>query len=189
MGIKQLTKDDLDAYIREARHFPVDFFCKRHENADFLVSHGPIIVLKEDESGMITQKLPNFAFATQSGGSVEDLVRKEYPAGSVVFELPWHNMDPLLKSMLVIGRAPNAAIHIKDVNVSKFHGYFSLDRQTGLVYVDQKSTNGTRINGKRAEPETKITIKYDDTIVLAGKYKFTYHSSETFYKRVLEKLK
>jgi hypothetical protein len=181
---------DLDEYVKIAKHFPLDFFTHRIHNADVLISHGSITPNRNnsDDIGMQTSKLP-MVFDTRSEKDMDEIMRKEYPEGSVVILLPWRDLGWGLCNMLTIGRSKNCAIYINDGRVSKLHGYFKHTDREGLVYFDNKSTNGTFIRKEELKPETPTPIPYESSIVIANKYKLTYHSAETFYKKVLAKFK
>ena len=53
---------------------------------------------------------------------------------------------------VTIGRAPQSDLVLPDWHVSGSHGSLVVDASTGaLRFVDNRSTNGTRVNGMRVE--------------------------------------
>ena len=69
----------------------------------------------------------------------------------------------------VIGRSPrNATFLIDDETLSREHARMSVEPDAGLRIQDLGSTNGTRLNGRRLQPETPASVANEDVIELGG---------------------
>lgn len=55
-----------------------------------------------------------------------------------------------------VGRARNHDIVLRHDTVSKFHAWFELSRDTGLMVKDMDSTNHTYVEGTRIDKRTKV---------------------------------
>ena len=70
---------------------------------------------------------------------------------------------------VTIGRARECDISVPSQMVSRVHGKVEFDRGV-WVYTDQKSSNGTRVNGKRVE---RVVLQSGDVIDVGG-FMITY---------------
>src|SRR5690606_5893827 len=75
---------------------------------------------------------------------------------------------PLTKSRTVIGRGSDADITIADAGTSRKHVEILWDGERAMVR-DLKSTNGTKLNGRRIteaalEPDSTVTIGRTDIV-------------------------
>ena len=69
----------------------------------------------------------------------------------------------------VIGRSPrNATFLVDDETLSREHARMSVEPEAGLRIQDLGSTNGTRLNGRRLQPETPASVANEDVIELGG---------------------
>jgi hypothetical protein len=68
--------------------------------------------------------------------------------------------------MLTLGRAANNDIVLELLSVSKVHAYFTKGR-AGWSVTDQRSTNGTFVDGQRLEPGTFVALA-DGAVVGIG---------------------
>lgn len=77
---------------------------------------------------------------------------------------------------LRIGRHPDNDIVIDESNVSRFHAQVIPEDDQWIV-IDNRSTNGTRVNGRRIGDagQTQIDLTDGDTIIV-GPASFTFHS-------------
>ena len=69
----------------------------------------------------------------------------------------------LTEEVVTIGRAPDNVFHIDDVSMSSHHAKIS-PSPGGYLLKDLGSTNGTRANGNKLEPETEYALKSGDRI-------------------------
>ncbi len=103
-------------------------------------------------------------------------------AGSSVGE-----MFKITKDEMVLGRSPNADIHLVDDGISRKHAMF-LVRDGAVVVKDNGSTNGTFCNGQKVEDELRLSdgdkLQFGSTTIL----KFTFHDSldESFQRQMYE---
>ena len=88
---------------------------------------------------------------------------------------------------LWVGRAGNCAVQVIHKNVSKLHGYFSYSGGQAS-YADAGSTNGTRINSRRLNPQNEVLVPSKAEVNFGG-VKFTFYSAKDFYEGVLEKIR
>jgi|GEM_PF-5700345 len=83
---------------------------------------------------------------------------------------------PLIKSdrnmfshMITLGRAPNNDVTIGDATLSKVHGWFLLPGKGGTsnwCFVDNNSTNGTKINKHKIQPQRPAYLNFGDEFVM-----------------------
>jgi hypothetical protein len=181
--IERIGAIPLDFYVGEVRECGSQDFLSTHQDSDFLVSHGPI----KRDNPMETMLL---AFKTSSGGSLVDLARSVHEEGSVVYEIPWDNIDwnsPAFRMRKVwVGRAPNLALQLVHGNVSKTHGYFT-NKRGEIFYADIGSTNGSKVNNKRIRPLEDTAVLSGD-ILNVGSVKLTSYSAKDFLG-ILETMK
>ena len=103
-------------------------------------------------------------------------------AGSSVGE-----MFKLQKEEVVLGRAPQADIHLVDDGISRKHAMFVI-KDGKIVVRDNGSTNGTFCNGQKVEGEMQLSdgdkLQFGSTTIL----KFTFHDSldESFQRQMYE---
>lgn len=82
---------------------------------------------------------------------------------------------PLVKStesgpfdlMITFGRAPSNDLQVPFSDVSKLHGYFSLDSK-GWSITDAGSTNGTFLDGSRLRPRQPAPVEIGGQLGLAS---------------------
>lgn len=77
---------------------------------------------------------------------------------------------PLLLKEVTVGRATSTAsweILLQDPSVSRPHARFSKENNQWYI-VDLGSSNGTRINNKVLQPDTKLALRDGDKIELGG---------------------
>ena len=89
--------------------------------------------------------------------------------------LPNNSEIPIISGIQIIGRE-----HVLDVlseddalYVSREHIEVSLDDNSGRVFIEDISRNGTTLNGKEIKGEGKKEVFYGDKIVLARKVTLT----------------
>jgi hypothetical protein len=71
---------------------------------------------------------------------------------------------PLEKPLTGLGRGLGCAIHFDDSSLSRRHAMI-IDRGGAVLLVDDRSTNGTWLNGERV---TEAVLRHGDTIVLGA---------------------
>lgn len=57
-----------------------------------------------------------------------------------------------------LGRAPNCDVSIRDGSISKLHGHFCDVSPDVVTFVDAKSANGTRVDGRIVDPGKPVTL-------------------------------
>ena len=71
--------------------------------------------------------------------------------------------------MITIGRAANNDICLGDNTLSKVHGWFLPPDKSGMWhYIDNGSTNGTKINKHKIITREAVHIKYSDEMVMGN---------------------
>jgi pSer/pThr/pTyr-binding forkhead associated (FHA) protein len=102
---------------------------------------------------------PKAPVPTEAASPVELGVERE------VVTLSWDGQTrTVTERALVIGRSREADVQVNDPNVSRKHLEI---RQEGATYwvVDLESTNGTQVNGKRAD---RAKLEDGDRITIGG---------------------
>ena len=99
---------------------------------------------------------------------------------------PEATVIPLVKSdrnafthMITLGRAANNDIVLADTTLSKLHGWFLLPKngEDTWVYVDNNSTNGTKVNKHKVLSQRPTHLKYGDELV-TGNIQMLFLSKE-----------
>lgn len=96
-------------------------------------------------------------------------------------------MFKLTKDEVVLGRSPQADIHLVDDGISRKHAMFII-KDGHIVVRDNGSTNGTFCNGQKVEGEMRLSdgdkLQFGSTTIL----KFTFHDSldESFQRQMYE---
>jgi len=57
-----------------------------------------------------------------------------------------------------LGRAPNCDVSVRDGSISKLHGHFCDVTPSAAAFVDAKSANGTRVEGRTLEPGERCLL-------------------------------
>ena len=72
--------------------------------------------------------------------------------------------------MITLGRAMNNDVILADVTLSKVHGWFLLPNKGDDVwyFVDNTSTNGTKINKHKILPQRPMFLKYGDELIVGN---------------------
>src|SRR3954465_6222478 len=73
----------------------------------------------------------------------------------------------LTDDVITLGRVPDNMIQIEDASVSSHHAELTL-RDEHYTLKDLGSTNGTRINGKTAEPEQELSLSPGDSVTFGS---------------------
>lgn len=81
---------------------------------------------------------------------------------------------------LTIGRAPNNDIVLRDIEVSKVHAFF--ERSDGWTVRDNKSTNGTFLNGVSIPTDEKTPLKSSDVLRISPGLSAVFFSPGDFYQ-------
>ena len=82
-----------------------------------------------------------------------------------------------------VGRAQNCDIVLRLSYISKLHAHF-LRGPGGVMYLcDQRSSNGTTVNGQALRPGTRIKINVGDTIGF-GQLEATLVSGQQLYEKL-----
>ena len=93
---------------------------------------------------------------------------------------------PLCKStrnafthMITLGRAANNDVILADTTLSKVHGWFLMPPKGTDVwcYVDNTSTNGTKVNKHKILPQRPTYLKYGDELI-TGNIQMLFLSKE-----------
>ncbi len=63
-----------------------------------------------------------------------------------------------------VGRARSCDVVLRIPQVSKLHAHFLFDPKGRLLVRDQRSANGTRVNGRRLRPSDPCTVKSGDQV-------------------------
>lgn len=79
------------------------------------------------------------------------------------------------KAKFDVGRNPKCEISIDDNNISRIHASFYYEKSSWFI-MDKDSKNGTYLNGKKLEHNTKYELYPDDSI------KFAQSSTYVFFK-------
>lgn len=87
-------------------------------------------------------------------------------AGATVLPVVKKPTNPF-PDRISVGRATNCDVVIRDNSVSKLHGHFVVTAEH-TEFVDLKSANGTKINGKLVPKRTAVRCSSGDTIVFGG---------------------
>jgi pSer/pThr/pTyr-binding forkhead associated (FHA) protein len=134
----------------------------RNDELAFVAAHpAPALLLPEVRAG-------SRAAATQTlTGEDESAVVKalDVRSAQVAFLLK-SDRNPFAM-MITVGRANNNDVVLPDRTVSKFHASFRKS-PTGWILTDQRSANGTFVDGKRLEQGESVLLA-DEATVRFGK--------------------
>ncbi len=138
----------------------------------------------EEEAPRATRAMPSVKPARPAGAA---LARRERPARGAApapagvpvlrgLTGPWANKTYPLKSKLVVGRAPPAAVLIEDDSISRKHAEVERNAQGSVFVRDLGSANGTLLNGERIGQEPVEVFSGD--IMQFGMVEVAYESGE-----------
>ena len=129
---------------------------------------------------------PSFATAflseedlrSASGGLRQRIAQK--PEGFGFYPLRKNPKNPW-KDRIIIGRATNNDVVLRDTSVSKVHARATC-RDGRWMLVDAKSTNGTTVDGVALDPGSEGALLDSDTVVKVGGVVCTVLSSGELHK-------
>lgn len=122
--------------------------------------HAPLI---DDLPATSALEVAPFGASTRSGSVLDDLAPARYliAEGGASF--------PLGDAVTHVGRGIASEVRLDDHTVSARHAII-VARPTGLRILDDRSTNGTVVNGRRAD-EAEL---HDGDVVVLGRVVLTY---------------
>jgi pSer/pThr/pTyr-binding forkhead associated (FHA) protein len=83
--------------------------------------------------------------------------------------------------MITVGRTPRADIPLISEGVSKMHAYFSWSETRDKYFItDNRSTNGTRVDGAAIPPQQAIELK-DQSAIQMGGFELKFMRPKTLY--------
>ncbi len=142
--------------------------------------HEPVLIWKApptDASGQTWQ-------GTHSGVGPS----RPHEGQAIVFSVA---KDPAKKNAfamgVTIGRIDTNDVPLDDVSVSRFHAWLQKDSK-GWVLCDAESKNGTFCDGKRLEPNQKISIK-DKSKLKFGEVEVTFFGVEALIAMMEEMMR
>lgn len=92
-----------------------------------------------------------------------------------LFDTNTNETIEIQKAKFDVGRNPKCEISIDDNNISRIHASFYYEKSSWFI-MDKDSKNGTYLNGKKLEHNTKYELYPDDSI------KFAQSSTYVFFK-------
>lgn len=103
-----------------------------------------------------------------------------------LFDTNTNETIEIQKAKFDVGRNPKCEISIDDNNISRIHVSFYYEKSSWFI-MDKDSKNGTYLNGKRLEHNTKYELYPDDIISFAQSknYVFFKTKSETYQENEL----
>ena len=72
------------------------------------------------------------------------------------------------KNVIEVGKSDDNDIVLGHPTTSRFHALLVVDRLQGLVLVDLRAANGTRVNGNVIKPLTPVTLENNTSVVQFG---------------------
>lgn len=89
-------------------------------------------------------------------------------------------------NLVSIGRALSCDLVLSLATVSKLQGYFRLDEATQTwSFLDQRSHNGSRLNGELLRPNTLYPVTDGDQIAVADEVVLTFLGLESLARRLV----
>ena len=148
----------------------------------FLASHpAPALLVVEVTSGAPTGDPEATVRAGESLKPLLDTHESAYRYLNEVGFLVKRPGNPF-STFVAVGRATNNDLVLALETVSKFHGYFTCDEGRWLL-TDQRSTNGTQVNGRALEPSTAHPLEDGDRIRFGDEITAVFLTPQTLYER------
>jgi hypothetical protein len=138
--------------------------------AEFLAQHGGFYLVKTDQpEGVLS------LFGTE----VKDFSRSGAPLRSGAEVIRLHPAADA--AGLRVGRGPGCEVVLRDASVSRLHARIRL-ADGRVEVVDQRSRNGTRVNGVQVAPDEPVAV-VSDTIVHFGNVATVVLDAESLYEQ------
>ena len=157
--------------------------------------------LAENPHAVLLQHAAKGTFQAFRGTPKETLMRFEpelrpqagldeaaLPIDLAYMVLPLGSIEHRRAARLLVGCQDECDVTIRDTSVSREHAW--IERRDGAYYLtDNGSTVGTKVNGRRLEPDQACKLANSDQVTL-GTVDTTYLDAEGFYlfTKVLLKL-
>ena len=136
----------------------------RKDEAAFVAAHSaPALLLPEPRPGKAQRTA---ATQTLTGEDDSGVARRLDPVAAQVAFLAKSDRNPFAM-MITVGRATNNDVILPDRTVSKFHASFR-SSPTGWIITDQRSANGTFVDGKRLDAGQSLLLT-DEASIRFGK--------------------
>lgn len=100
---------------------------------------------------------------------------------SQVFSLAKSDRNPFA-NMITVGRAANNDVVLAHSSVSKMHAHLSSSAAFGWVITDNKSTNGTFVEGMRLPSGGKAPVPDGTAILFSPDVRATFHKPEGLFQ-------
>lgn len=161
--IKRLTK-----FVEDARELEWDDFYKKYD-------HFVLVIVPT--SGSALEKSSTSRHASLSKAESRPPVDSRYRVGILQKRLG----NPL-NAFISVGRATTNDIVISDIEVSKVHAFFERNESGHWTIRDNRSTNGTYVNGERIDQDERTLIKSSDAIKIGPGVSTVFFDPGDFYQ-------
>jgi hypothetical protein len=158
----------LHQFVEDANSLPWNLFKGKHDY------HVLVLIPSEDTS---SEPINTAEFASVSKDS-RPPINDDYRVGILTKRSNGHPFN----CFLTIGRAKNNDIVLRDIEVSKVHAFFEEGPDSTWTIRDNKSTNGTYLNGIRLDSEVKTPIKTSDTLKISPGLSAVFFGPADFYQ-------
>lgn len=140
----------------------------------------------------LPQESSRSRFATLSGDTRRETGE---PAGRVPRPVPQSEVIPLKKragvsfaDKITVGRTQNNDVVIRDLLVSKLHGFFTVSDDGTASFTDSGSSNGTTVDGVTAPPFEQVPLRNGSTILFGTRAAYLFLTADELYTRLQDSL-
>lgn len=168
--------DRLDHYLCDAEVMDL---------RDFTRANGDWFLLKTGEGGGDWNRGIEFQTVISAGASDPDFELDSSPGFLeewAVVRVQKRPGNPF-PERISFGRARNCDVVLRLSFVSKLHAHILVDKSTPRI-VDQRSANGTRLNGVALEPGVPTDLRVGDRVGFGRTYEMTFLDAGSLHARL-----
>ena len=165
----------LEEYRTLAEDLGLDGFVKRFERPFLLKRPSPEDAGDAESIGYATQAIDSAHLDQMS-------LDQDFAASWWIAPIEKRPGNPY-PDRISIGRAQNCDIVLRLPFISKLHAHFSPSSEGTVAITDNRSANGTLVNGKALDPGAKSVLSFGDVVRL-GPLELELVNAKTVYRLV-----
>lgn len=170
-----MSKMSLDEYRTLAKDLGLDGFVRRFERPFLLKRPSPEDAGDAESIGYATQ-------AIDAAHLDQMALDREFASSWWIAPIDKRPGNPY-PDRISVGRAQNCDIVLRLPFVSKLHAHFSPSASGVVSITDNRSANGTLVNGKALDPGAKRELEFGDVVRL-GPLELELVDAKTIYRLV-----
>ncbi len=176
--------DQIERYLADAKALALDAFVTKHGDRFLLKTPEADLSYWDDAIDFETQTIPRDTIEAtmELGGNLDSSEEFRSQWRVLVIKKGPGNPYP---DRVSVGRAWRSDMVLRLSFVSKLHAHFLIAAPDGVLrLIDQRSANGTRVNGASIEPGQPVELAVGDRIGFGPKFELLYLDAAALTERL-----